>query len=80
MLMLKFTDAFTNIFIYDYFSAEMEGPEVTFLFQFGNIRDMVVVPASALTLKLLKDRACDFINTKVNIAKLKGLSIEIFAS
>lgn len=44
----------------------MEGPEITFLFQFGNIRDMVIVPACELTLKLLKDRACDFINLKVN--------------
>lgn len=44
----------------------MEGPEIMFLFQFGNIRDMVSAPASALTLKMLKDMACDFINSKVN--------------
>lgn len=48
-------------------SVNMESPEVMFLFQFGNIRDMVSVPASALTLKLLKDMACDFINSKVKI-------------
>ena len=42
----------------------MEGPEVTFLFQFGLLRDTVSVEASALTLKALKEFACDFINTK----------------
>jgi len=46
----------------------MEGPEVTFLFQFGSVRDAVCVPANALTLKTLKDLACDFINTKVRAA------------
>lgn len=44
----------------------MEGPEVTFLFQFGSLRDAVCVPASSLTLKSLKDLACEFINTKVS--------------
>lgn len=42
----------------------MEGPEVTFLFQFGLTRDTVTIEASALTLKALKDFACDFINSK----------------
>ncbi|XP_036140651.1 serine/threonine-protein kinase D3 isoform X3 [Monomorium pharaonis] len=42
----------------------MEGAEVTFLFQFGLIRDTVTVDSSTLTLKVLKDLACDFINTK----------------
>ncbi|XP_017886672.1 serine/threonine-protein kinase D3 isoform X2 [Ceratina calcarata] len=42
----------------------MEGPEVTFLFQFGLIRDTVTVDSSTLTLKTLKEFACDFINTK----------------
>lgn len=42
----------------------MEGPEVTFLFQFGLTRDTVTVESSALTLKTLKEFACDFINTK----------------
>jgi len=42
----------------------MEGTEVTFLFQFGLIRDTVTVDSSTLTLKALKDFACDFINTK----------------
>lgn len=46
--------------------ANMEGPEVTFLFQFGNLRDMVTVPASTINLKTLKDLACDFINSKVS--------------
>lgn len=43
----------------------MEGPEITFLFQFGNLRDAASVPAPALNLKSLKDMACEFINTKV---------------
>ena len=43
----------------------MEGPEITFLFQFGNLRDTVTVPAAAINLKSLKDMACDFINSKV---------------
>lgn len=42
----------------------MEEPEVTFLFQFGLIRDTVSVALSSLTLKTLKDLACDFINKK----------------
>lgn len=42
----------------------MEGPEVTFLFQFGLTRDTVTVESSTLTLKTLKEFACDFINTK----------------
>lgn len=42
----------------------MEGTEVTFLFQFGLIRDTITVDSSTLTLKTLKDLACDFINTK----------------
>lgn len=45
----------------------MEGSEITFLFQFGNLRDMVTVPASTINLKSLKDLACDFINSKVSI-------------
>ena len=42
-------------------------PEVTFLFQFGNVRDTQRIPLSALNLKSLKDLAVDFINEKVNI-------------
>lgn len=45
----------------------MAGPEITFLFQFGNWRDIVTVDASTLNLKTLKDLACDFINTKVRV-------------
>lgn len=45
----------------------MEGPEITFLFQFGNLRDMVTVSAASITLKSLKDLASDFINAKVNV-------------
>jgi len=53
----------------------MEGPEVTFLFQFGSVRDAVCVPAIALTLKTLKDLACDFINTKVRAAIIPPLYV-----
>ncbi|XP_030558873.1 serine/threonine-protein kinase D3 isoform X1 [Drosophila novamexicana] len=55
----------------------MEGPEVTFLFQFGSIRDAVCVPVNALTLKSLKDLACDFINTKIPDSGLTYLSERI---
>ncbi|XP_034665078.1 serine/threonine-protein kinase D1 isoform X1 [Drosophila subobscura] len=55
----------------------MEGPEVTFLFQFGSIRDAVSVPVTALTLKSLKDMACDFINTKIPDSGLTYLSERI---
>jgi len=43
----------------------MEEAEVTFLFQFGLIRDTVSVLFSSLTLKTLKELACDFVNKKV---------------
>ncbi|XP_017872378.1 PREDICTED: serine/threonine-protein kinase D1 [Drosophila arizonae] len=55
----------------------MEGPEVTFLFQFGSVRDAVCVPVNALTLKTLKDLACDFINTKIPDSGLTYLSERI---
>ncbi|KAL1114945.1 hypothetical protein AAG570_007768 [Ranatra chinensis] len=42
----------------------MDGRDITFLFQFGLIRDTISVDASNLTLKSLKDYACDFINSK----------------
>lgn len=42
----------------------MEGSEITFLFQFGLTRDTVTVQAGSLTLKTLKEFACEFINTK----------------
>ncbi|CAB0037433.1 unnamed protein product [Trichogramma brassicae] len=42
----------------------MENTELTFFFQFGLIRDTVTVDAGNLTLKSLKDFACDFITTK----------------
>ncbi|XP_018321505.1 serine/threonine-protein kinase D3 [Agrilus planipennis] len=44
---------------------EDQGPEVSFIFQFGLIRDIVTVPQTTLNLKTLKDLACDFINSKV---------------
>lgn len=52
----------------------MAGPEITFIFQFGNLRDIVTVSSHALTLKTLKDLACDFINTKVPENGLNRLS------
>lgn len=63
---IKFLVFFLHILIHRTI-ANMEGPEVTFLFQFGNMRDMVTVPASTINLKTLKDLACDFINSKVRI-------------
>jgi hypothetical protein len=48
----------------------MEGPEVTFIFQFGLVRDTVTAVASTLGLKTLKDLACDFINRKVGTASV----------
>uniref|UniRef100_A0A1B6DCZ5 Serine/threonine-protein kinase n=1 Tax=Clastoptera arizonana TaxID=38151 RepID=A0A1B6DCZ5_9HEMI len=42
----------------------VEGSDVTFIFQFGIIRDTVSVLLSSLTLKTLKEHACDFINAK----------------
>ncbi|KAJ8924394.1 hypothetical protein NQ315_007190 [Exocentrus adspersus] len=42
-----------------------QGPEVTFLFQFGLIRDAVTVPQSSLNLKTIKNLACDFLNSKI---------------
>ncbi|XP_063918523.1 serine/threonine-protein kinase D3 isoform X3 [Zophobas morio] len=42
-----------------------QGPEVTFLFQFGLIRDAITVPVASLNLKTIKDLACSFINSKI---------------
>lgn len=41
------------------------GPEVTFMFQFGFVRDAITVPQSTLNLKTIKNLACDFLNSKV---------------
>ncbi|XP_052860795.1 serine/threonine-protein kinase D1 isoform X1 [Anopheles cruzii] len=43
----------------------MAGDDITFIFQFGNLRDIITVESSALTLKTLKDLACEFINSKI---------------
>ncbi|XP_030745104.1 serine/threonine-protein kinase D3 isoform X2 [Sitophilus oryzae] len=43
----------------------MDDQEVTFMFQFGFIRDAITVPQSTLNLKTIKDLACDFLNTKI---------------
>ncbi|XP_014247256.1 serine/threonine-protein kinase D1 [Cimex lectularius] len=42
----------------------MNSREITFIFQFGLIRDTVTVDTSNLTLKVLKEHACEFINAK----------------
>ncbi|XP_058176608.1 serine/threonine-protein kinase D3 [Anopheles ziemanni] len=43
----------------------MAGNDTTFIFQFGNLRDIVTVESSTLTLKTLKELACEFINNKI---------------
>ncbi|XP_035775867.1 serine/threonine-protein kinase D3-like [Anopheles albimanus] len=43
----------------------MAGDGITFIFQFGNLRDIITVDPSALTLKMLKELACEFINNKI---------------
>ena len=49
------------------FAAEKmeDNNNVTFLFQVGLVRDLITTDASQLTLKTLKDLACNFINQKV---------------
>ncbi|CAH1099455.1 unnamed protein product [Psylliodes chrysocephalus] len=42
-----------------------QGPEVTFLFQFGLIRDAVTVPQGSLNLKTIKNLAVSFLNSKI---------------
>lgn len=41
--------------------------QVTFMFQVGLVRDFVTTDASQLTLKTLKDLACNFINQRVSL-------------
>ena len=43
--------------------------QVTFMFQVGLVRDFVTTDASQLTLKTLKDLACNFINQRVSLEK-----------
>ncbi|XP_022913923.1 serine/threonine-protein kinase D1 isoform X2 [Onthophagus taurus] len=42
-----------------------QGSDITFIFQFGLIRDTVTVPQSSLNFKNLKDLACNFIHNKI---------------
>ncbi|CAH1164122.1 unnamed protein product [Phaedon cochleariae] len=44
---------------------EQQGPEVTFLFQFGLVRDAITVPQSSLNLKTIKNLACTFLTSKI---------------
>lgn len=55
------------IVLFLFAGSTMEGPEITFLFQFGNLRDTVTVAVSTLNLRSFKDLACDFINSKVHV-------------
>ena len=50
----------------------MEVPtgDITFSFQLGLVRDSVTMDASLLTLKTLKDVACEFIIRKVSFSTL----------
>lgn len=43
----------------------MEGRDITFIFQFGFLRDVISVPASGFSLKILKEHAVDFINSRL---------------
>ncbi|RXG58525.1 hypothetical protein Avbf_06374 [Armadillidium vulgare] len=44
---------------------EVTGSDISFSLQHGLVRDAVTINTSQLTLKTLKDCACDFINTKI---------------
>lgn len=43
--------------------------QVTFMFQVGLVRDQVSTDASQMTLKTLKDLACNFINQRVSVSQ-----------
>lgn len=45
----------------------MEDKDVTFVLQLGLIRDSVTLNTSCLTLKTLKEAACNFVNLKVSV-------------
>ena len=53
---------------------EVTGADITFSLQHGLVRDITTVSAAQLTLKTLKDRACEFINTKVSTPDVPSLS------
>ena len=40
--------------------------QITFMFQVGLVRDFMTTDASQMTLKTLKDLACNFINHRVS--------------
>lgn len=46
--------------------------QVTFMFQVGLVRDFVTTDASQLTLKTLKDLACNFINQRVSVVEARS--------
>lgn len=47
--------------------------QVTFMFQVGLVRDFITTDPSQLTLKTLKDLACQFINQRVSCVSLSSL-------
>lgn len=49
---------------------KMEDKDITFILQLGLIRDTVTINSSHITLKTLKEAACDFVNIKVSIKYL----------
>ncbi|XP_076031444.1 serine/threonine-protein kinase D3 isoform X2 [Oratosquilla oratoria] len=53
---------------------EVTGADISFSLQHGMVRDVVTINASQLTLKTLKDKACEFINTKFTEHTLNKLN------
>ena len=50
--------------------------QVTFMFQVGLVRDLITTDASQLTLKTLKDLACNFINQRVSFPLIISINTE----
>ena len=48
---------------------------VTFMFQVGLVRDLISVDASQLTLKTMKDLACNFINQRVSETLIRPAAV-----
>jgi protein kinase D len=44
----------------------MAGSEITFMFQFGSIRDIITTNSGLLTFDKLKELASEFITSKVS--------------
>ena len=52
-------------------SMSVTGVDISFSLQHGLVRDTITINAAHLTLKTLKDEACNFIDTKVSVLLLK---------